>query len=288
MREDKENIIIRGIPQTPAHGIEFSAKTGCVDGLESRGPGGCQTGSLITPLRQRQILGGKDTNIRNAPVSVLNVKSSLLNPKLPSLDNCLYTIPSGLHAGSTKKKGCKSPSKFFHETFPICVAPRLNGLTVTENTGKIADPEYMPPRSKALAHDVPGFSPVDWSVLQAWPFYCSYFNRLDDQGQSELERYNESIIGNPVWEPVEVSTLSKSSSTKTQSSMTKSFDYQKPTESFRRKCSTTSSLNRAKKGSIRDCPKRITSSLDDFGLTFNEINLTDEHLFQDEPFPFEL
>ncbi|KTW27838.1 uncharacterized protein T551_02805 [Pneumocystis jirovecii RU7] len=210
----------------------------------------------------------------------------MLNPKLSALDSYLYTIPSELHAVSAKKQGIKPSSRFFHEKTPVCTTSKLNGSAIAENTEKIADPEYMPPRPKELEHDVPGFSPIDWSILQAWPHYRSYFNRLDDQGQSELERHNEAIFGNPTWEPVEISTSSKSFSTKVQSSTTKSFGYQKPTESFQRKCNTTS-LNSKKKENIRSHPKRIVSSLDDFGLTFNEINLTDECFFQDGLFSFE-
>ncbi|KAG4300786.1 hypothetical protein PCANB_002917 [Pneumocystis canis] len=279
MYEDKENILVRTALQTPAQGIKLSSKLGYMDGFDGRDPGGCPTASLITPLRQRQILGGKDTNARNVPISILNPKSSALN-------SCLHTILPESHIVSAKKQEIKLSHKSLLKKPSIYTTSKSNKSEILENIEKSIDPEYMPPKEKALEHNVPGFSPIDWSTLQAWPLYRSYFNRIDDQGQSELERYNKTILGEPNWEPIDISNFTSNSCfTESKRFKTKSFGYQKPTKSFQQKCNTNALSNNLKKNGI--FLKRITSSLDDFGLTQLEMDSIDKDIYLDEPFPFE-
>ncbi|KAG4303977.1 hypothetical protein PORY_002630 [Pneumocystis oryctolagi] len=293
MHQDKENIIVRAAPQTPAPGIGLPIKLERIDGQEGKGVKGYPTGSLITPLQfvigQRQILGGKDTNTKNIPVSLLNTKSLALNTKLSALDNGLDTISSELHTASVKKPINKSLNKSSSEKNPVFSELKPNDFISIKNPNKILDPEYMPPKPKELEHCVPGFSPIDWSLLQEWPFYRSYFNRLDDQGQSEIERNNKAILKNPTWESVDISVPSSDFSTaKPRSPNSKSFGYQKLTESFRRKCNIDFSSNSEKKTNTHNLSKRTISSLDDFGLTLEKTSPIDDHFFFNEPFSLEL
>ncbi|EMR08852.1 hypothetical protein PNEG_02639 [Pneumocystis murina B123] len=280
MREDKENIVVR-VAQTPVARGDFSEKAGYISNLQKQDAVGFSRTSFVTPLGPRQILGGKDTNVKNMAVSVLGEKSSLLNTNRLIKNKCLY-------ATSTKKTENKSIHKSLHEKNTIVNPFKLNESTLIENFEKVSDPEYMPPKPKSLEENIPGFSPVDLSTLQVWPLYKSYFNRLDDQGQSELEKNQQAILGESSWKlinsPVQPSDICIK---KQQKSITKLYGYQKPTLSFQRKSNTNLLSNFTQKPDFINLQKQFDLSLNDFGLTQNEINPLDDSLILEDPFPFE-
>ncbi|KAG4300820.1 hypothetical protein PCK1_002897 [Pneumocystis canis] len=251
MYEDKENIPVRTALQTPAQRIHLSSKLGYTDGFEGQDPKGYSTASLITPLHRRQILGGKDTNARNIPISVFNPKSFALN-------SGLSTIHPESHNISVKKPGIKSSHKSLRKKpSSIYTTSKSSQSEILENIETTIDPEYMPPKEKALEHHIPGFSPIDWSTLQAWPHYRSYFNPIDDQGQSELERCNQIILGEPNWEPM---------------------------NSVQHHSHTDFLSDPLKKTGFSS--KQITS-FDDIEFIQHEMDTIHKYIFPDEPFPFE-
>ncbi|KTW31387.1 hypothetical protein T552_00032 [Pneumocystis carinii B80] len=286
MHEDKENIIVR-VAQTPVTTGEISEKTGYISNLQKQDVG-FSTASFVTPLGPRQILGGKDTNVKNMPISVLGEKSKLLNTNWPIKNKCLYTT-------SAKKTENKSIHKSLHEKNTIVNPFKQNESILIENHEKVVDPEYMPPKPKCtLEENIPGFSPVDLSTLQLWPLYKSYFNRLDDQGHCELEKSSQAILGDSSWKLINFSTHPSDTSTKKKNkSTTKLYGYQKPTLSFQQKSNTNLLSNSTQKPHFSLLQKQFDLSLNDFGLTQNHINpihdplLSDNPLFSDDPFPFE-
>ncbi|QSL65549.1 hypothetical protein MERGE_002862 [Pneumocystis wakefieldiae] len=279
MHEDKENIVVR-VTQTPA-ARDFFEKAGYSVNLQKQDAAGFSKTSFVTPLGPRQILGGKDTNVKNMSVSVLGEKSSLLNT------NWLIKNKS-LCATSTKKTENKSIHKSLHEKNTIVNPFKLNESALIENFEKVADPEYMPPKPKSLEDNIPGFSPVDLSTLQLWPLYKSYFNRLDDQGQSELEKSHKAILGETSWKLINFSVQPSDNCIKKQKkSATKLYGYQKPTLSFQHKCNKNLLSNFAEKPDFIDLEKQFDLSLDDFGLTQKETNPLDDSLILEDPFPFE-